>query len=605
MVKPLGNPYLTRARTVATLLALSLCSCFPVTPEKQSIKDDVAQENGWGKIVWDENCIQVLPDGLQRLSAGKSCLSVPTNLQPGHYEVRVTESHSREALKTLTVLPYTISSESSGEPILIPIEAKHPKKKGKYSFFSVRHFGIFDPKSSSLYPPHYPYDGGWLPETPAGFRFEVNARSEITFKEIEIRRSKFNQPLVARIRSTSTSARLPGELKEIAVNLQGSSSDQLSELQEARKSWTPAGPVLVISQIAPEDSTPTGLSHGSLQVLKELKSWSEQSNQIRFGVSLNTYLNNHHKGVQTRFFDGSTLEDVKKILQPFLAKNVHLVLLRTDDFTPSVGATPYDYGLADQRDRKTFKTLAKAHLALIKEVQKVIHDQSPHTQLAFVPPWYATSFVHNSPKRGSAYLKELSSHLNKSVPIVWTGPVVRSLWIDDDSLEEFRKLTFGHPLMLWDNTPYARAHKDFWLQDSERILSCSLLEPYDIPITTHFFSPTPFPQILVNTGINPINRIQLETTQRYISDPSKYHPEEILWSVLVSRFGAEYARLLLELDRNFWIAYKNLKESNSVGVTLYKDKISAILEELDNFSTIDARSTSEKLRVIITGGLRE
>jgi hypothetical protein len=605
MVIPIQTHLFTQIRSIGVLLALSLCSCLPIKAGKIALNIEGAQENTWMKLHWEKECIQLLPGGTQLLSAGESCISQPIDLPPGHYEMRVRSSSPPESLRTLTILPYIISSDSGGTPVLIPIEAKHPKKRGTPSIFSVRFFGSSSSNSFLLYPPPYPFDGGWLPETPAGFRFELKNDTDLSFEEIEIRRSKFNIPLIDRIPNTTRTFELGGELKEIAVNLQGSSADQLNEVRKARSSWKPSGPVIIVSQIAPEDSTHDGVSTGSLQVLEELRNWSEQSSQIRFGVSVNPYLNNHHNRLETRFFDTSTYEQVKRALLPFLANKVDLVLLRTDDFTPSIGSTPYDYGLTNQHDRSFFKTLAKAHLALINDIQKLISKESPDTRLAFVPPWYATSFVHNSPKLGSEYLKELSSHLEKSIPIVWTGPVVRSLWIDDDSLGEFRKLTLNHPLILWDNTPYARAHKDFWIQDTERVLGCSLLEPYDIPISTQFFSSNLSPQILVNTGINPVNRIQLETTQRYVSNPSEYDPEETLLAILLSRFGDEYATLLLEFDRTFWSAYKNLKDNNTAGLRLDKATLTSILGEMDTFVTSEAKSTTEKLKALFFTGLKE
>ena len=608
MIRPLAERSIFG---VFAILYLSLTSCAPIKIAETPLLQESVQDNSWREVIWDKECIKHLPKGEQLLPANTICFSEPIDLMPGHYEIRIVSSSSKESLRTLTILPNLISSGASGELRLTPVEAKRHEKGGYPSIcsirlFSGRSFENFNSESFKMFPPEYPYDGGWLPETPAGFKFEVRSSTELSFKTVEIRRSKFNLPLAARIpNSTSPVIPLSLNLKEIAVNLQGSSSDQLNELQDARKSWKPSGPILIISQIAPDDITPNGVSQGALQVLQELKSWSEESEEIRFGVSINPYLNDHHKGLQTRFFDSSAFEGIKRALLPFLAEEVDLVLLRTDDFTPSVGSTPYDYGLTHQKDRTTFKTLAKAHLALISQVQKLVHQESPNTHIAFVPPWYATSFVRNSPKLGSEYFQELSTHLAQSIPIVWTGPVVRSLWIDDTSVEEFKKLTMNHSLMLWDNTPYARAHKDFWLQDTERILSCSLLEPYDIPISDKFFSESGIPQVLVNTGVNPISRIQLETTQRYISDPSRYDPEKILWSILISRFGEEYARLLLDFDRNFWIAYKALKENYSVSFTLNKSKLTSILDEMGHFSSLEAGSTTKKLKILINSALKE
>jgi hypothetical protein len=433
----------------------------------------------------------------------------------------------------------------------------------------------------TLSPPPYPLDGGWIPENIFAVSLEITSNTSLFPGELLVSRSKWNSPLRDRLKE-APSIELPAEpWSPIAVNLQGLSRDQLLEVKEARANWKPRGKVLIIAQLDPRDLNTNSLSTDAYKVLEELIAWRSVEPRIAFGCSVNPYLNASHHRDSVRFFDGSTTTAMRDILKPYVAARADAILLRTDDFAPVDGDRPFDYSLSAPKDIRLYGGLGRAHSTWVNEVAAEIARESPETKVVFVPPWYATRFIDGSPERAHDYYRILSKTLSASIPVVWTGPSVRSLEISDQSFLRIKELLPTHSLMLWDNTPYARAHKDFWLKKPYRAHLCSSIEPYDIPISRLFLDqPTAVPPVLVNTGVSPLQRIQLETTQLYLTAPDHYHPEAALLEVLNHLLGSRTATHLLEFDNRLWTAYSS---SLAVGKEVSRDELQVlgrIVEEM-------------------------
>ena len=131
--------------------------------------------------------------------------------------------------------------------------------------------------------------------------------------------------------------------------------------------------------------------------------------------------------------------------------------------------------------------------------------------------------------------------------MIWTGPAVRSLVIDELPAARFEAESGFANALLWDNSLYARKHRDFWLNKPGRIKHGSFLEPYEVEIAASLLGgKRPF--VFINGDFSPLGTIQYVTAGRFFASPASYVPERELWRYLSERFGEKQARAIIQLD---------------------------------------------------------
>jgi hypothetical protein len=449
----------------------------------------------------------------------------------------------------------------------IPLTAHFLTREVPADNFTGVTFNGDAPTSSILFvPPSYPLDAGWIPASAKFAQMELHSGSTLQISSLSVAPTKWNMPLRERLEGAETAPLPDHPWQPIAVNVQGTANAQRAEILEAQANWQPRGPVLLIAQLDPRDLTHDRLSDDAIALLETLKNWHAENANVQFGVSVNPYLNGVFRKKPLQFHDGIASRATTSIVLPFATAGASLVLIRADDFAPTSGKGRFDFVLSSREDRKSYRSLADAHAAFIRSVYVAVQSANPATSVAFVPPWYTTFFIGHQPQHARDYLKHLAQNTPSIVPFVWTGPAVRSLWIDDSSTVAFQQMIGNHQVMIWDNTPYARAHKDFWLMQPIRIPLCSMIEPYDVSISERFHTQKgAIPLLLINTGVNPLQRIQLETAQLYLTLNKRYHPENILKTLLEEELGKEGKELLLQLDRLLWLRYsqREMLKSNA------------------------------------------
>jgi hypothetical protein len=176
----------------------------------------------------------------------------------------------------------------------------------------------------------------------------------------------------------------------------------------------------------------------------------------------------------------------------------------------------------------------------------------PSVSRYFVPPWYNSFFVRNAPSLAMNYFRELTATLDPDIGIFWTGPTVRSLSIDKHEVNTFKQLIFNHPLSLWDNTLYARRHKDFWLERKERTQLLSYFEPYSVALPENYlFEGQQGQDMLIMNG-HFFSQVQIESAKEYLRSKENYCGEDIIQKILSRRWGSTLTPELIELDARFW-----------------------------------------------------
>jgi hypothetical protein len=553
-----------RGAGVATLILVAalLTSCAPsvprtVTPDTPQGTDAILLSS---EVTWSgEHCsLTVEPTPLLTIRGptvqDRPCVSSSFPIVPGHISIRaqLAERTSSEQIDVAVRLRIFDSLHNE-----IPLTGHFLTREVPANYFTGVTFNGDNPTSSILFvPPPYPLDGGWIPASAKFAQIELYSGSTLEIRSLSVAPTKWNMPLRDRLQRAETALLPDHPWQPIAVNVQGTANGQRAEILEAQANWQPRGPVLLIAQLDPRDLTHDRLSDDAIALLESLKSWHAENPNVLFGVSVNPYLNGVFRKEPLQFHDGIASHATTSIVLPFATAGASLVLLRADDFAPTSGRGRFDFVLSGRHDRKSFRSLADAHAAFIRSVYAAVQSANPATSVAFVPPWYTTFFIGHQPQHARDYLKHLAQNTPSIVPFVWTGPAVRSLWIDDSSTVAFQQMIGTHQVMIWDNTPYARAHKDFWLMRPIRIPLCSMIEPYDVPISERFHRQKGAnPLLLVNTGVNPLQRIQLETAQLYLTLNKRYHPESVLKTLLGEELGKEGTELILQLDRLLWLRY--------------------------------------------------
>jgi len=284
---------------------------------------------------------------------------------------------------------------------------------------------------------------------------------------------------------------------------------------------------------------------------------------VDLGVLVNPYAERiRDKDAVFDTSDPAHVARVTDLVERTVGAGANRVMLCVDDFVPSAGPSRHDYALATDDEKAQFGSLAAAHAALIGAVRDAVARADGAASVSFVPPWYGNVFWDAAPERADAYFAELRGAVPTRIPWVWTGPAIRSLRIDLLPTERFRRAA-GHdrPLLIWDNTLYARRHRHYWGPSASRAHRASWLQPFDVAIYEGAWNDVE--GFYLNGQAHELYRIKYMTAADYLWNPEAYDPERSLARVLVTLYGRTFAEKLLEWDERFWALRERV---NGVGV---------------------------------------
>jgi hyaluronoglucosaminidase len=169
--------------------------------------------------------------------------------------------------------------------------------------------------------------------------------------------------------------------------------------------------------------------------------------------------------------------------------------------------------LVHEEDRRTFRSLAEAHVTLSHDLRERLGDD---VTLWLVP----TDYLGVEP---TPYLEELGEGLDPAVEVAWTGRTVVSPTIPADEAAR-RSKTLRRPLLLWDNIPASDGCMRPMLH----------LAPYGgrEPGLAEYAS---------GVLLNPMEHahasgVAVRTAARFLSDPKGYDPEQA-WEEALAEIG--------------------------------------------------------------------
>ena len=314
-----------------------------------------------------------------------------------------------------------------------------------------------------------------------------------------------------------------------------------------------------------------------------------QRDLFDLGLSLNVYA---HRAEESNKQDLSISSQdfhskIKSALAPYLKNKISKLMLRSDDFVPHLNDNIISYALTNRDDFFIYQSLASAHSDLLNQVYSYYE---PKKFQAFVPPWYNNFFIGRSPQHSENYFRELSTIHKKKIDFVWTGPTVRSLDIDEFQYQRFKNKIGKNNITLWDNTLYARRHKDLWGDNPERLALTSIFEPFDIHISKDLLQNKEFTSsFYANADVTELMRIQLATLGSFLWNPEKYNPEQALWSYLTDRFGEKAALEIL----NFDAVITEIKAFKLINTSIHPEALlkqaEAMLEQLKSEPSSETR----------------
>ncbi|MCA9773590.1 MAG: beta-N-acetylglucosaminidase domain-containing protein, partial [Myxococcales bacterium] len=292
------------------------------------------------------------------------------------------------------------------------------------------------------------------------------------------------------------------------------------------------------------------------RVIERLGAERRRHGLFTLGALLNVYAaRGRDPAVEFRVSDPGDLGRARAVAARMAGAGVNHVMLCADDLVPRVGEGPFDYGLRDPVDADRFGTLAAAHGYLIAEIQRAVGDAA----LSFVPPWYNDFFWTAGGSSATAYLEALGATAPTRVPFVWTGPTVRSLVVDGPRMDRFARAVGGRPLLLWDNTLYARSHRALWRDSPVHAHQASWFEPYGTVLPPD--AAKRLAGVYLNGHATERFRVQYMTAADYLWNPEDYDPDRSLAVTLVLLYGKELADRILIWDERHWAAREQLNRA--------------------------------------------
>ncbi len=263
-----------------------------------------------------------------------------------------------------------------------------------------------------------------------------------------------------------------------------------------------------------------------------------------------------------QFYHASSesLTRLKNIYKISLDAGAKTIMLMTDDFIPHAGYNRKNYTLYADDDIQRFGNLQNAHSFLINELNAWINKEYGSVRFEFCPPWYLNEFIDRSRGKAEQYFNDLMPTISDNIAFIWTGNTIRSLSYDHADFARYIEL-IGKKPMIWDNTLYARGlegkYGGYPAYYPGKIKLCNLFEPYDVIVPEDFHNQVDGPHMYVNgSASSEIYKIKYATVADFEWNTGDYNPEFSLWKVLVSQFGVEAAKHLLQ----FSDAYYSLKE---------------------------------------------
>ena len=299
-----------------------------------------------------------------------------------------------------------------------------------------------------------------------------------------------------------------------------------------------------------------------LNSLKKFQSEINLSGAFDFGVFLNPYhrfkhVNSHDSLYQlaAEGFMHSNNADLwqlkKKCVQAY-NHGANAVAILSEHYPRSEGSF-YDFPLYHKKDKKKFINLQSAHARMINYLIKGLNINDGRS-FYFSSPWNNLEYIDKSFGTGNIYYKELMFQLPDNINILWTGTTDKTLIIDEIDVTRISMITGKHPI-LFDNTLFSddslnssRFHHTY----PGKVRLLSMFQPYEVNLPEDYPGKTRNEIIIHQHPENEFDLIKLFTAAEYMWNPAEYHPDLVLWKILIKKYGKEVASELLLFNDYFY-----------------------------------------------------
>lgn len=303
-------------------------------------------------------------------------------------------------------------------------------------------------------------------------------------------------------------------------------------------------------------------------------------------------------------------EKIKKALKPALDAGAKTVMVCADDYIPHAGIIRGEYVLFNKEDQERFTNLAEAQNFMLSKLRSWLDQNYKNIRLEFVPAQYNNRFIDYGMGSAESYFRDLASHLDPSVALVWTGNTIRSLSYDHADIQRATDLYRRKP-MIWDNSPYARLvetiNGGYPINYPGKSVLCNLFEPFDIQHPEHFpdYLDTRYYSNL--GGFGEINKIKYLTFADFTWNTGGYDPEFSLFKALVQRVGEKNAKRLLQFNDAYfhfvadWAELRTQKLHDTTYVCteeqkkVAEQKMNTMKESFDALSDMDNIALKKEL----------
>jgi hypothetical protein len=530
-----------------SLVLFLFSACAPVA--KSSISNQTISTDS-ADFVSDSRCVGIGGDFVPRPKCGTQMFE----LTPGHHDFllryRGTVGES-DLANSLSIKIELFNEQREPIEVLVPYLSRTLEGSELNGTFIAPTQGqyIRSDRYAEMTLIHRPYpaDSGWIPEAARMGRIVVTYQGlgEFRIAELQVKRSKWNHPFSKRNQCIDVPRVKLSSKPDIAVLSQGPLKDQLALLKSgtARKIAD-----VYLLELGPDSFLGSEMAPETVALVSHLR-----DSASRWGIAYHPYwfMDPQRAPSPFRISNPLHLKIIADRIAWFVNQGASTVILRADDLVPQNGDSAFSYELTDSKDIAQFNSLAAAHLDLITKIFNPLPQQ---IKRYFVPPWYNSYFIRNNMERARVYFQTLTSQVAPEIGLIWSGPSLRSLTVDSLELESFRSFSNSLGLSLWDNTVYARRHKDFWKAGSERARFNSFFEPYSVSLPSPYLYEGRIGEdlVIINGELSPFSQVQMENAKNYFSAKERFCPERDMRQIVKSRWGTKRARRLFELDSIFW-----------------------------------------------------
>ncbi len=257
-------------------------------------------------------------------------------------------------------------------------------------------------------------------------------------------------------------------------------------------------------------------------------------------------------------FSHSNSNDIDKlyaVIETALRNGSQTVMVCADDFVPHRGKARGEYTLFTDADKKAYYNIAHAQNDMMNKLKIKIDKNFKNIRYEFCPAPYLNQFIDYSKGSAEAFFRDLTSHMDTSFSIIWTGNTVRSLSYDHADIFRYTAHIQRKP-MIWDNTPYARflegEYGGYPAHYPGKAVMCSLFEPFDITVPDDFTDLVDSHYYSNEGGLSAISMLKNATFADFTWNVKGYDADFSLFKVLVSQFGKENALKLLEFNDTYY-----------------------------------------------------